>query len=130
MIARNRGADAYRRVDAQSRSPLELVVMLYDGLLGKLTEAATAHDRGDHRARAQAVSRALAILTELQNTLNMKDGGAVAAELDRLYTYIGSRLLDVTTKRDGSALGEAHRLLSTVRDAWYQVSVERAEKAS
>lgn len=130
MIARNRGADAYRRVDAQSRSPLELVVMLYDGLLAKLNEASAAQDRGDQRSKTRAVARALAILSELQNTLNMKAGGDVATELDRLYTYVGQRLLDVRVQGDASALAEVQRLITPVRDAWYQVSGQRIEKAS
>jgi flagellar secretion chaperone FliS len=117
-----RGADAYRQVQVQSRSPLELVVMLYDGALSSLTEASAAAARGDLPTRAKAVSKTLAIIAELQNTLNLEAGGNVAVELDRLYTYTSHRLLDVTTKQDLSALKEVHKLLTVVRDAWHQVS--------
>jgi flagellar protein FliS len=117
-----RGADAYRRVEAESRSPLELVVMLYDGALRFLAEAREAHGRRDLIARGNALSRALAIIAELQSTLNLNEGGAVAAELDRLYSYITWRLMDVNTKQDGTALDEAHKLLSTLCDAWAQTA--------
>ena len=116
----NRGAEAYRRVVADTRSPMELVVMLYDGAIRFVAEARDAADRNDVVHRTRAVSRALAIVTELQNTLRLEDGGDVARELDRLYTYMTVRLLDSNVKRDRKALDEVHRLLSTVREGWAQ----------
>lgn len=117
-----RGADAYRRTAVQSSSPLGLVVMLYDGAIKFVLEARDAIARQDVAARTNAVSRALAIVAELQNTLNVKDGGQIAQELDRLYTYINGRLLDVTAKADDNAAQEVHKLLSTLRDAWSQIA--------
>jgi flagellar protein FliS len=117
-----RGADAYRRTAVQSSSPLGLVVMLYDGAIRFVLEARDAIARKDVSARTNAVSRALAIVAELQNTLNVKDGGEVAQELDRLYTYMSGRLLDVTAKADDEAAKEVHKLLTTLRDAWSQIA--------
>ena len=125
MNAQFRGASAYRKVDAQSRSPLELVVMLYDGVLSSLSEATDAAARGDVSTRAAAVSKSLAIIGALQSTLNVNEGGAVALELDRIYTYASQRLIDVTTKKDFQALTEVHRLLSTIREAWEQIAKEQ-----
>jgi flagellar protein FliS len=118
----SRGALAYQKVDAQSRSPLELVVMLYDGAIRFLGDACDAHARNDHRARATGVSKALAIVSELQSTLNLEEGSSLALELDRLYDYMFGRLLEVTTKRDMSGVDEVQRLLITVREGWIQVS--------
>ena len=117
-----RGALAYRTIDAQSRSPLELVVMLYDGAIRFLGEATDAHQRNDHRGRATGVSKALAIVGELRSTLNLEDGSELALELDRLYDYMFGRLLEVTTKRDMSGVEEVRRLMVTVREGWVQVS--------
>jgi flagellar protein FliS len=117
-----RGARAYQTVDAQSRSPLELVVMLYDGAIRFLGQARDAHARGDKRGRAQGVSRALAIVSELQNTLDVERGRDIAGELDRIYHYVMGRLLDVTTRGDGAALDEILQLLGTLREGWAQAS--------
>ena len=124
MIAASRAAQAYRRVESESRSPLELVVMLYDGALRFLGEAADAAARGDLRARANGVSRVLAIVAELQSTLDLEKGGAVADQLDDLYTYITSRLLDVALKNDATAIDETRRLLTPIRDAWSQIATQ------
>jgi flagellar protein FliS len=117
-----RGALAYRTIDAQSRSPLELVVMLYDGAIRFLGEARDAHERQDQWGRATAVSKALAIVGELRSTLNLEEGSSLAIELDNLYDYMMGRLLEVSTKRDLSGLEEVQRLLTTVREGWVQVS--------
>ena len=118
----SRGAEAYRRTEAQSRSPVELVLMLYDGALRFVGEARAAVARNDIAARGEAISRALAIVSELQNTLSVDTGGDIARELDRLYSYINLRLLDVTAKRDATALEEVQKLLTTLRDGWSQVA--------
>jgi flagellar protein FliS len=127
MTPASRAAQAYRRVESESRSPLELVVMLYDGALRFVSEAREAHARKDLRARGKAISRTLAIIGELQNTLDMEKGGAVAEQLDNLYTYINSRLLDVTIKQDISACDEVHKLLSPLRDAWSQATAQQPQ---
>lgn len=119
-----RAAQAYRRVESESRSPLELVVMLYDGALRFLDDAADAAARGDLRTRARAISRVLAIVGELQNTLDIEKGGAIADQLDDLYTYITSRLLDVTLKQDLTAIDEARKLLTPIRDAWSEITTQ------
>lgn len=121
-MAPPRGAEAYRRIEAESRSPMELVVMLYDGAIRFVGEARTAIARGDVGARGQAISRTLTIVAELQNTLNIQDGGTIAQELDRLYTYITTRLLDVTVKKDAAALDEVEKVLVTLRDGWVQIA--------
>ena len=124
-----RGAEAYRRVNAETRSPIELVVMLYDGAIRFVGDARDAAEHNDVVGRTRAVSRALAIVTELQNTLQLEDGGDVAIELDRLYSYMTSRLLDSNVKRDRKALDEVHRLLCTVRDGWAQVGSPTGARA-
>ena len=120
----NRHINAYRQTEVQSRTPLELVTMLYDGALRFLASASDAVARNDLRERAQNVSRALDIICELQNTLNMEAGGEVARQLDALYTYMTSRLLDSTAKRDHAALAEVHKLLSTLREGWAEIAAQ------
>lgn len=121
-----RGADAYYQTHVQSRSPLELVVMLYDGALRFCDQAATAMDAGDMTTKAVAMSRAFAILAELQNTLNVKDGGDVAHQLDALYGHMHDRLIDANTQRSSAPIRDVIRLLTPLRDAWSQVATPAA----
>jgi len=123
MVVRGtRGADAYRRIEAESRSPMELVVMLYDGAIRFVGEARAAIARGDVRARTDATRRALDIVSELHMTLNVKEGGDIARELDRLYMYIKEKLLAVT-RGDALAAEEIHKLLGTLREGFSRAAV-------
>jgi flagellar secretion chaperone FliS len=117
-----RGAEAYRQTHVQSRSPLELIVMLYDGALRFLREAEDAIQRRDLVAKRDAMSRAFAILAELQGTLNVEQGGETAASLDSLYVYMINRLTEANVQLKTGPVHEVITLLSGLRDAWATVA--------
>lgn len=119
-------ANAYRRTQAEAGTPLELVVMLYDGALRFLAQAQDAMARRDIRARHLALDKTLAIIGHLQSTLDMDRGGVVATDLDRLYSYISGRLLEGAAQNDPKALSEATGLLANLRDAWHTLAITPA----
>jgi flagellar protein FliS len=121
-----RGAEAYYQTHVQSRSPLELVVMLYDGALRFLDQAAVAMDERDMATKAVALSRAFAVLNELQSTLNVKDGGELARQLDALYSHMHDRLVDANVQRSSAPIRDVINLLTPLRDAWMQVATPAA----
>src|SRR4051812_14747508 len=104
-----RGLASYRQTEVQSRTPLELVTMLYDGALRFLAVARDSIERNDIPARRDALNRTLAIVAELQNTLNLEQGGDIAAELDRLYEYSNVRLLDAAMRNDVVPVDDVRR---------------------
>ena len=117
-----RAAAEYRRTEIQSGTPLELVVRLYDAAVAELVRASTAMRTGDLRVKRDALSRAFAILGELQAALDLKRGGDIAASLDALYTYAIRRLSEGNADRDPGAFDEIAALLAPLRDAWRQIS--------
>jgi flagellar protein FliS len=124
-----RGAQAYIQTQVQSRSPLELVVMLYDGALRFLDQAAGAMDARDWTTKGEALSRAMTIIAELQSTLNIDGGGDVAAQLDGLYTHMTARLIDANVTRQRAPIDEVAGLIRTLRDAWAQIASGSASAA-
>jgi flagellar protein FliS len=124
-----RGAQAYYQTHVQSRSPLELVVMLYDGAIRFLEQAGDAMTARDLSTKAQAMSKAMAIIAELQSTLNLQEGGAVAVQLDALYTHITARLVDANVQRTREPIDEVIALLRLLRDAWSQIATGSASAA-
>jgi flagellar protein FliS len=117
-----RGAQAYIQTQIQSRSPLELVVMLYDGALRFLQQTVEAMERGDLVAKRDSLSRAMAIVTELQGMLDLEQGGEVAASLDSLYTYMMERLTTANQQKDPAPVAEVIRLMTGLREAWSQIA--------
>lgn len=129
MTPRPYGASSYRVAELQTATPLELVVKLYDGALASTAAAREAMVRKDLVVRRSAMNKAMAIVSELQNTLDLERGGKIAAELDGLYTYVLSRLLEAIARQDVAPIDDAHRVLSVLREAWQQIATGAAPVA-
>lgn len=117
-----RGAAAYYETHVTSRSPLELVVLLYDGATRHLGQAADAIRRGDLVAKREGMSRGVAIVNELHNSLDMEAGGEVAHRLDGLYAYMLGRLVEANVNNDAGPVDEAVRLLGILREGWAEIA--------
>lgn len=126
MVHASRAAQHYMQTQVRSSSPLELVVMLYDGAIKATGAAIEATAQGDIRARREAVSKALAIIGELQGTLNLEQGGEVAERLDALYTWMTDGIVAATVKQDPQPLHDVRRILDTLRDGWQQIATKPA----
>ena len=129
-MSRTYGAQSYLQTDVQSATPLTLVVRLYDAAV---RSAATAHDamvRGDIPARRTAINRLMDIIAELQNTLDLERGGKIATDLDGLYTYLFSRLLDAISRQDARPVEEVQRILTTLRGAWQEIASQQAAQVA
>ena len=122
-----RAASAYQQTQVQSRSPLELVVLLYDGAIKFMTEARDAIAKRDLVAKRDAISRSMAIIGELHATLNMKEGGQIAVSLDALYSYVNARLLDANMKGDVAAIDESIKLIGQLREAWAHIAANSTD---
>ena len=125
-----RGIDTYRRTEIQSRTPLELIVLLYDGLLRFMSEAQVGLVQRDIPVRRRAMSRALAIVSELQSTLDMEAGGSIAQSLDALYAFVIERLTEASVKQDPRPLDEAIRIVTTLREGWAGICNQTAPPSS
>ena len=113
-----RGINSYRQAELQSRTPLELVVMLYDGALRFSGQAREAMLVRDIQRRRVNINRAMDIVSELQNTLDMDAGGKLSRDLDALYSYVRDRMLEASIRQDIRPLDEAIRILGTLREGW------------
>ena len=121
--------NAYQEVAVQTSSPAKLVVMLYEGAIRFLNQSVTAIQAKDLNLKRQSIDRAVAVIQHLQSTLDMTQGKEVAAELDRLYTYITSRILDGSGKLEVAPLEEAIKLLTTLLTGWEEVAKKEQEHA-
>ena len=96
-----------------------LVTMLFDGFVDSVAQARGAMRSGNIEAKGRAIGRAVSIVNEgLKGTLNLRDGGKLAADLDGLYAYITLRLTHANLRNDEAALVECNQLIEPVRSAW------------
>jgi flagellar protein FliS len=86
--------------------------------LDSITSARRYLKLGDIRARSRAISKAMAIVTELSLSLNHPAGGDVSKNLDELYGYVQTLLIQANVEQSDPPLAEVERLLSTLMEAW------------
>jgi flagellar secretion chaperone FliS len=113
---------AYRQQSILTATPGQLVVMLYDGCLRFLHQAAYAMREGNMSESNTRLQRAEAIITELHSTLDMENGGVVASRLQGIYVFCSKHLLDARMQRDPAHIEKVSELLSELRDAWAQIA--------
>jgi flagellar protein FliS len=119
-------AKAYSHVSttsgAMSASPHGLVIMLFEGAQ-TATAAARMHVELNQPAeRAQAISKAVAIIQDgLMASLDREAGGALAEQLFALYEYMVSRLIDANLNNRAEPLEEVGRLLRELSGAWKEI---------
>ncbi len=122
MMVSEARANRYREIEVRTANPLQLVVVLYEGAVSYLQEAKGHLQRGDIEGRTRAINRTLAIVSELQATLNFEEGGQVARSLESLYAYMKGRLIAANLGQDDKPLSEVMSLLSTLRSAWQELA--------
>jgi flagellar protein FliS len=128
-------ARQYQAQAVLSASPGQLVLMLYDGALKFLRQAADGfspqHDELQRISQVHtALGKAGAILAELQANLDLESGGEYAANLDRLYDYYQRRLHDANIKKDLAGIEEVQRLLTELRDGWAEMLRQHEDPAA
>ncbi len=100
---------------------VELIQMLFDGLIESLMIAKGHIERNNIEEKSKALSRAGRIVVGLQGALDFQQGGDLAANLNELYSYVTRRLLHINARNDLEALSEVHGLMTEVRQAWREV---------
>ncbi len=120
--------DAYKKNEIMTLSPVGIISRLYSALLSTLEEARSAVNNGCIAAKGEAIIKAVAILGELQASLNMEEGGEIAINLFNLYDYMIWELTKANLKNDVSKIEEAISLVQPLLDAWSQLPEQVAIK--
>jgi flagellar protein FliS len=115
-------ASAYRSFHASTASAGQLVVMLYEGAVRFLEEAARAYRSGDAQTGGQFVTRAERILLELMASLDLRY--EVAGRLLALYRFMFERLADARRRRDPAELERVRGWLADLKEAWQQADLQ------
>ncbi len=110
-------------LDAQTAraTPVELVLVLTDGLLEELARA-RGHIVGKrYEQKALSLDKCTQIINGLASSLDFEQGGEVVANLGRLYDYCAARLYRAGVDMDPAVIDEVVGLLTTIRTGWQGV---------
>lgn len=126
-MAQGRFVQEYRKGAVNGASPVQLVIMLYDGALRFMEAGRHAILEKDLEKQNQSLQRAQKIVMELMSCLDMENGGEIATNLLALYTYALEQLVQANLKDDPEAVDRTIRIFSELRDSW--VEIEKSVKA-
>ncbi len=113
---------SYHRVNvgslAAQASPVQLVLLLTDGLLEELLRARAHIEARRYELKARSLSRCIDMLNGLSSALDFETGGDLVVNLSRVYDYCVRRLYEVGFKLDTALIDEVINLLVTLRKGW------------
>jgi flagellar protein FliS len=102
-------------------SPVQLVLILIDGLLEELARTRAHIVARRIELKARSLDKCVDILNGLSSALDLDHGGEVVANLARLYEYCAWRLYRSGSELDPAMVDEVIGLLQTLRSGWQGV---------
>jgi flagellar secretion chaperone FliS len=97
--------------------PHDLTWTLMDDVLQRV-EAVRERSVDSREETRHALQSAIMIIGELRAALDLRHGGAIAANVDDLYDYMCRRLQAAGPRNAVAALDEVSHLLQALRSAW------------
>ncbi len=114
----------YQKVNSHAQvseaSPHRLIQMLLEGGLDRMAQAKGAMARGDVAQKCVLIAKAIDIITGLRQGLDEEKAEDPAAiqQLDSLYEYMNTRLVQANSSNDPEIIDEVARLMITVKQGW------------
>jgi flagellar secretion chaperone FliS len=122
MFSQMKAWRAYRQVATQTASPGQLVLLLFNGSIRFLEQARLGFSIDDPKEFNECINnniqRAQAIINEMNQALDIRDGGEFAVRMRALYDYFDRRLHDSNMTKTEPGLNEVLRQITVLRDAW------------
>ncbi len=128
----NKNLKAYKnnslQADMSVADPHRVIQLMLQGLQERLAQTKGAIDRKDYEAKSLAVSKAMALINGLQDSLDLSYG-KIPEDLFALYEYMKNRLLDSSRDMDKDPIDEIMGLVNTIKSAWDQIPDSEKQKA-
>ena len=127
-----RGAAQYRSVRSHGlvaeASPTRLVQILFEQILENLATAQGCMARiannlplNEVITKGKTLGRAIRLIDQLNNTLDMERGQKIAEDLRALYVYMLARLTLANVTNDSKIVAESASLILQVKTGWDQI---------
>jgi flagellar protein FliS len=111
---------AYQKTQTVTANQNKLIIMLHDGAIRFLAQAASAIKNEDYYNKAVLFNKTNKIISQLWGSLDHERGGEIASNLAGIYAYVTRRLNEANVSNDTGAIKEVMSLLREIRDGWEQ----------
>jgi len=112
------------RATIETASPHKLISMLLDGALGALAKAKGSIERNAIEDRTKQLNKATEIVVGLKGSLDLEQGGEVAANLDALYDYMLRSIMSANSQNDADKVQEVMNLMLEIKQGWSEMPTE------
>jgi flagellar secretion chaperone FliS len=112
---------SYQRSAIQGASPIGLMIALFDRLAGDLRRAAAALRKNDIETRCKELNHAALVLGQLENWVDVKNGGESAQTLSRFYAYLRAKMVEAAGRKSAKLLEMQIDMILLVRTSWQQL---------
>jgi flagellar protein FliS len=112
----------YREAALRGATPVGLVVLLYEQAVQDLQRALTAMRQNNIQQRTREINHAIAILGQLNGTLDMENGGQVARNLRHFYECAKNNLVLAQGQVSSEIIRGQITDLLELREAWCEVN--------
>lgn len=109
------------RATVETASPHKLISMLLDGALGALAKAKGACERANIEERTAQLNKTTEIVVGLKGSLDLDQGGEVAANLDGLYDYMLRCIVEANRNNDAEKVQEVMNLMLEIKQGWSEM---------
>lgn len=113
-----KGFQAYKDLSVNTMTQGELLLLLYDELVKRLTRAVLALEKADYQVFDASIDRSVDIIRYLDDTLDMQY--PISANLTKLYEYFTYELQRVKAGRNKTELERVKTMVSELRDSFRQ----------
>jgi len=121
--------NAYKKASVNTLDQNKLIIMLYDGAIKNASFAVEHMKSGEIEKVHNCLIKAKNIVTELMATLNMEKGGDVAKNLQSLYSYMFSQLIEANMEKKTQPIVVVIELLKELRVAWVEINKKSKTKS-
>ena len=112
------GIGSYQKTSILGKSPLELLLLVYNGAIEAFKKAEDAFERDDKERGKKSLARARKFVTHLYATLDTKSGGEVAERLGQLYVFIIEQIQIACATSDKTLCANMREILENVKAGW------------
>ena len=114
--------EIYQETAISTQNKGRLVVMLYDGAIRFLHQARQAMQVGDYAKKSEALAKARDIVFELNQALNLQEGGSLAQNLRSLYNFLWRYIGQAGIQNNLEMIDKSIHILEDLAGAWRKIS--------
>lgn len=114
----------YQKNLVYSATPIQIVLMLYDGMIGSIEKGKVACSDKNYFELNACFLKAQQLIAELIHSLDMEKGGEIAQHLYNLYEFFYEQIVLVNLTKDVSQIEPSLMMIKELREGWAKIEAD------